>query len=213
MPRKWSLFRVWVGGVPLEARSHARHLGRGHLWAAAHRFGRLGSSFAPKFGIPRICKVVTGWRLPGWLPLSAAPAATLAAAAATLAADFHPPAATPRRPGSHLAGSRQPPRPPWLPGWPGWQPPWLRWQPPRQPSGCQFRPGGSHFLLPLTGWLPPRPPGCHIGSLGRGLPDICHDRVGPGKEAEGQLQDGGEDGRTGHRHHLGCQDGAGDGRD
>ena len=116
MPRKWSLFRVWVGGVPLEARSHARHLGRGHLWAAAHRFGRLGSSFAPKFGIPRICKVVTGWRLPGWLPLSAAPAATLAAAAATLAADFHPPAATPRRPGSHLAGSRQPPRPPWLPG-------------------------------------------------------------------------------------------------
>ena len=61
--------------MPLEARPDAGHLGRGHLWAAAHRSGRSGSSFAPKFGSPRICKVVTGWRQPPRLPPPAAPAA------------------------------------------------------------------------------------------------------------------------------------------
>ena len=53
------------------------HLRWGHLLAAAHRSGRFGSSFAPKFGSPRICKVVTGWRQPPWLPPPAAPAAHL----------------------------------------------------------------------------------------------------------------------------------------
>ena len=99
-----------LGGVPLEARSHARHLGRGHLWAAAHRrSGRLGSSFAPKFGIPRICKVVTGWRQPGWLPAPAAPAATFGRVAARWLAG-----------GSQVAG--------------GWQPVFTPWQPPICPA-------------------------------------------------------------------------------
>ena len=80
---------------PIGPLSNARP-GRGR---AAHRSCRFASSFAPKFGSPRICKVVTGWRQPGWLPPPAAPAARWLARGSHPGCRFSPA-------GSHLAGSR-----------------------------------------------------------------------------------------------------------